>query len=144
MWPTFNVESDSVNVISWMKYLRAPWKIQFLFNEIIHLVFELQVSFQHVSRSTNGMADCLAKQGVDHSCNLSGSCNVVVIGGWHISLLPVQPKSGVQMYAIIWVVLLLFLIKSYFTDKKNYRVWQHFMAHCQSDAKEKKKLGLET
>lgn len=32
---------------------------------------EMQVSFQHVSRSANGMTNYLAKRGVDWSCNLS-------------------------------------------------------------------------
>lgn len=62
------VESDSANGICWMKSSRRPRKMQFLFNEISLLVSELQVSFQLVSISPNGMVDCL---GVDRSCNLS-------------------------------------------------------------------------
>ena len=51
--------------------MKGPWKMQFLLNEINLLVASLQVSFQHVSRSANEMVDCLAKQEVDGSCNLS-------------------------------------------------------------------------
>ena len=63
--------SDSANAISWVRTMRGPWKMQFLFNEICRLVSDMPVMFQHISRSANGMADCLAKQGVDRSCNLS-------------------------------------------------------------------------
>ena len=51
--------------------MEGPWKMQFLLDEIILLVSGLQVSFQHVSRSANEMADRLAKQEVDWPCNLS-------------------------------------------------------------------------
>ena len=51
--------------------MKGPWKMKFLLNEINLLVSSLQVSFQHVSRLANEMTDCLAKQGVDRSCNLS-------------------------------------------------------------------------
>lgn len=61
--------------------------MKFLNNEISFLVSDLQVSFQHVSSSTNGMTDCLAKQGVDRSCNLSASL-VQFVGVWYISLVP--------------------------------------------------------
>ena len=71
--PCFIVESDLANAISWVKSLKGPWKMQFLFNEISSLLSDLQVSFQHVSKYADGMADCLAKHGVDQSCNLSAS-----------------------------------------------------------------------
>eukprot|EP00268_Persea_americana_P021175 TRINITY_DN2115_c2_g2_i2.p1 TRINITY_DN2115_c2_g2~~TRINITY_DN2115_c2_g2_i2.p1 ORF type:complete len:106 (-),score=3.85 TRINITY_DN2115_c2_g2_i2:1-318(-) len=64
------VDSDLANAVSWVKSLRGSWKMQFFFNEISHLIFDLQVTFQRISRSANGMQDCLAKQGVDRSCNL--------------------------------------------------------------------------
>ena len=67
------VESDLANAISWVKSLRGPWKMQFLFNEISHLISNLQVTFQHIRRSANGTANCLAKRGVHRSCNLSAS-----------------------------------------------------------------------
>lgn len=67
------VKSDLANTISWVNSLRGPWKIQFLFNEIHHLMSLIRVSFQHISRPANGMADCLAKQGVESSCNLSAN-----------------------------------------------------------------------
>lgn len=47
--------------------------MQFYFTEIHHLTSMTQVSFQHISRWANGMAGSLAKQGVDHLCNLSAS-----------------------------------------------------------------------
>ena len=65
------MESDSANAISWVKSLRGPWKMQFLFNEISNLISDLHVTFQYISRFANGMADFLAKQGVHRSCNLS-------------------------------------------------------------------------
>ena len=52
------------NAIFWMKSFRGPWKMQFLIIEISSLVSPLRVFFQHVYRFANGMADCLAKQGV--------------------------------------------------------------------------------
>ena len=51
------VESDSANAISWVKYFRGPWKMQFLLNKSHHLVSLSQVSFQYIDRSVNGMAD---------------------------------------------------------------------------------------
>lgn len=69
---SLTVESDSshsTNAIAWMESFRGPRKMQFLLNEISCLVFEMQVLFQHLCRSANGMTDCLAKQGVHRSCN---------------------------------------------------------------------------
>ena len=43
------------------------------FQRISHLISNMQVTFQHTSRSANVMADYLAKQWVDRSCNLSAS-----------------------------------------------------------------------
>ena len=54
------VERDSARAISWVESLRGPWKTQFLLNEIRHLISDTQVTF-HINRSTNGMADSLAK-----------------------------------------------------------------------------------
>ena len=54
------VKSDSVNAISWLKSLRGPWKMQFLFNEsffFFFLISEMHITFQHISRYANGMAD---------------------------------------------------------------------------------------
>lgn len=46
--------------------------MQFHFNKIQHLASLPQcIFFQHVSRSIDRMADSLAKQGVDRTCNLS-------------------------------------------------------------------------
>ena len=65
------VESDLRNAISWVKYSRGPWKMQFYFNEIMAVDSKSRVSIKHVSRLANGMVDYLAKQGVVRSCNLS-------------------------------------------------------------------------
>ena len=35
------VESDSANAISWVKSLTGPWKMQFLFNKISHLISDM-------------------------------------------------------------------------------------------------------
>ena len=59
------MESDSINAISWVKSLRGPWKMHFLFNEIGLFVSEMQLTFQHIIRSANGMEDSLVKQGVN-------------------------------------------------------------------------------
>ena len=65
------VESDSLNAISWVLSSAArPWRFQFYLNEIRALSSLIQVSFQHVGRSTNGFVDSLAKQGVHVSSNL--------------------------------------------------------------------------
>lgn len=61
------VESDSFNVVSWARTFGGPWKLQFYFNEIKGLSTGCRTSFQHVSR-TNGLANSLAKQGVDRLC----------------------------------------------------------------------------
>lgn len=45
--------------------------MQFHLNEFKNLVSLTRVSFQHVSRSANGMVDVQAKHGVDCLCNLS-------------------------------------------------------------------------
>lgn len=67
------MERDSSNAISWVNSFLGPWKMQFYLNEIRLQASPFPVSFQHISRSANSMADCLAKQRVDHSCNLSAS-----------------------------------------------------------------------
>lgn len=67
------VESDSANAISWVKSLKGLWKMQFLQNEISHLISDINAMFQYISRSANGIADYLAKQGVNRSCNLHAS-----------------------------------------------------------------------
>lgn len=50
------VESDSFNAISWVTFKRVLWKFHFYFNEIKSFSSSCQVSFQHVNRSTEGMA----------------------------------------------------------------------------------------
>eukprot|EP00268_Persea_americana_P056975 TRINITY_DN6784_c0_g1_i2.p2 TRINITY_DN6784_c0_g1~~TRINITY_DN6784_c0_g1_i2.p2 ORF type:complete len:105 (-),score=19.94 TRINITY_DN6784_c0_g1_i2:1073-1387(-) len=65
------VESNSLNAISWMSCLEEDlWKFQFLFNEIKTWSSSLNVEFHHVLRSGNGMADALAKLGVEREVAL--------------------------------------------------------------------------
>lgn len=47
---------DSFNALSWVTFKRFPWKFHFYFNEIKSLSSSSRVSFQHVNRSTEGMA----------------------------------------------------------------------------------------
>lgn len=60
------VESDSSAAIHWVSSLDSgPWSFHFRFNEINAISSSLYVSFTLVRRLANGMADSLAKQGVD-------------------------------------------------------------------------------
>ena len=60
------VESDSTNVVGWLlKPDSRPWKFQFHFNTLKKISASLVVSFAHVIRRANSMADALAKQGAD-------------------------------------------------------------------------------
>ena len=59
-------ESNSSNVIAWVANKEANrLNFQFHFNEIRELLTNIDVSFCHVFRSANLMADMLAKQWVD-------------------------------------------------------------------------------
>lgn len=59
------MESDSSNAVSWVTLNKAkPWKLQFCFNEIMTLASRLCVEFHHMVRSSSGLADSLAKQGL--------------------------------------------------------------------------------
>ena len=59
------IESDSSNAIAWVSNKKAnPWKFQFHFNEIRELSTNMNVTFRHVFRSANSMADVLAKRGI--------------------------------------------------------------------------------
>ena len=56
------VESDSSNAIAWVSNRKHfPWKFQFLFNEIRAFTTTINVVFRHQLRTTNCMADALAK-----------------------------------------------------------------------------------
>lgn len=55
------ISALSINPISWASTLR----------EVKFLTLQCSVSFQQVGRTANRMADSLAKQQVDHLCNLS-------------------------------------------------------------------------
>lgn len=60
------VKSDSRNSIYWVKNGNMkPRKLHFCFNKNKALVFLIQVEYCHMVRSANGLADSLAKQGVD-------------------------------------------------------------------------------
>lgn len=53
------------NAISWVRSDKGkPWKLHFYFNEINFWLSTIQVEFQHVGRSANGLVDSLAKQGI--------------------------------------------------------------------------------
>lgn len=68
------VESDSTNAITRVSQIACkPWKFHFCFNEIKFLVSCIQVVFRHVIRSSNGVVDVLAKQGIDRSVSLGGA-----------------------------------------------------------------------
>lgn len=60
------VESDSSNEHHKVSYSdRALCKFNFYLNEIKFLLTSLQVSFAQVGQSANGLANTIAKQGVD-------------------------------------------------------------------------------
>lgn len=65
------VESDSLNVISWVSSSHLPpWRFQFYFNDIKMLSSKFSIRFLHVRCSANSFADGLAKLGVDISIPL--------------------------------------------------------------------------
>ena len=63
------IESDSVNVIRWMNNPRSrPWKHHNLFSLVNRLkAYFGSITFSHIFRESNCMADGLAKQGVRRS-----------------------------------------------------------------------------
>jgi len=63
------IESDSVNVISWMnKPHSRPWKHYNLFSSVNRLKpYFGSITFSHIFCESNCMADCMAKQGVRRS-----------------------------------------------------------------------------
>lgn len=70
----FIKESDSSDAISLVNSIEeSPWKFHFYFNEIKSLIFSIKAVFRYVSWSINGMADGLAKHGVDRVCALEAS-----------------------------------------------------------------------
>lgn len=56
---SLRVERNSINAVSCARTFRGPWKMQFYFHEIQGLT--TGISFQHVSRGANGMADTFSK-----------------------------------------------------------------------------------
>ena len=63
------IESDSANVISWMHNPEnRPWMHKELFSTVQRLTRLFgSITFSHVSRESNSLADCMAKQGVRRS-----------------------------------------------------------------------------
>ena len=62
----FRMKNDSLNAISWVNSMQAsPCEFQFYFNKIKFLSLASQVVFCHVNQSANGMANAMAKQGLD-------------------------------------------------------------------------------
>jgi len=63
------IESDSANVISWMyNPYNRPWMHHKLFSSVIRLTTYFgSITFTHVFRESNYMADFMAKQGVQRS-----------------------------------------------------------------------------
>lgn len=52
--------------VKWVSNVGSkPWKFQFYFNEIKHLLAHLQVVFCHEMKSVNCMADALSDQGLE-------------------------------------------------------------------------------
>lgn len=63
------IESDSANVISWMHNPHnRPWMHSDLFSTVQKLTRLFgSITFSHVYRESNSLADCMAKQGVRRS-----------------------------------------------------------------------------
>jgi ribonuclease HI len=63
------IESDYINAISWMnKPHNRPWKHHNLFSSVNRLkAYFGSITFSHIFRESNCMADCMAKQGVQRS-----------------------------------------------------------------------------
>nr|XP_034930821.1 uncharacterized protein LOC118061489 [Populus alba] len=63
------IESDSANVISWMHNTHnRPWMHRDLFSTVQKLTSLFgSITFSHVYRESNSLADCMAKQGVHRS-----------------------------------------------------------------------------
>lgn len=60
------MESDSSNDIHWVSTSKPdPWKFLFYLNEMKALSSLMQVPFVNVGQSANGMANSLAKLGVE-------------------------------------------------------------------------------
>ncbi|XP_077239748.1 uncharacterized protein LOC143880655 [Tasmannia lanceolata] len=59
------VEGDSINVIRWLSGShRFLWRFTDLFNEILDIIGDSQVEFNHARRSANEEADSQARRGV--------------------------------------------------------------------------------
>ncbi|XP_077246117.1 uncharacterized protein LOC143885984 [Tasmannia lanceolata] len=60
------IEGDSSNAIAWASGRSAgPWKLQSVLDESRDIIREINARLVHRQRSANGMADILAKEGVD-------------------------------------------------------------------------------
>jgi ribonuclease HI len=65
------IKSDSANVISWMHNSHnRPWMHWELFSTVQRLTrFFGSITFSHVYRESNSLANCMVKQGVRRSCD---------------------------------------------------------------------------
>lgn len=56
------------------KKKNPPWKLLSMEREIRRLYSSMDLSFAYIQQSTNGMADFLAKLGVDRTRNILVTC----------------------------------------------------------------------
>ena len=66
------IESDSMVAVAWVNGIdTVVWRYLSIYNEIQNLLCHCRlVSVRHISRSSNGAADFLAKSGVDQEIPL--------------------------------------------------------------------------
>ncbi|XP_011622116.1 uncharacterized protein LOC105420388 [Amborella trichopoda] len=70
-------EGDSLNVVKWCKKeQRLPWELHGLWLQVMDIVEIISVSFVHVFREANALADSLAKSGA-HLSSLVVSNDVI-------------------------------------------------------------------
>ncbi|XP_059068873.1 uncharacterized protein LOC131859298 [Cryptomeria japonica] len=72
-WSTLICESDSqvvVNLLTQQHSTDVSWQLSLVVNQILHLCDSLVfVSFKHIPREWNGVADCLTKWTSEHMHN---------------------------------------------------------------------------
>ena len=107
------------DVVSWAKAFKGPWKMQFYFNEIKHLSLECFFFCSACWQIANGMADTLAKQGIDRICNLSAAIGQVsrVVPGTYL-LYQHYLVYGFQCTSLYQLFILIHIIVTSFKNKK--------------------------
>eukprot|EP00268_Persea_americana_P065005 TRINITY_DN8614_c0_g1_i4.p1 TRINITY_DN8614_c0_g1~~TRINITY_DN8614_c0_g1_i4.p1 ORF type:complete len:144 (-),score=24.76 TRINITY_DN8614_c0_g1_i4:84-515(-) len=71
-----SVEGDSFCAIQWAaKKSKPPWYLLDIIEEVLDISKSLDVSFYHINRSANKVADHLAKEGVSRQSLLISLCN---------------------------------------------------------------------